>query len=183
LLLKLLSTPLQEEVMMSFSNSLLRSHFLAVLIGVACVLLTSTVDAAAEVWGINEKVEGYRNLGRGSCQDSRGKMYTYLQRTVTFPDAVTCAQKECERFGNLEAYRGFEFSVGKRCTCLFDVDQAPVVPESDEQPYVGGSDGGNGEVYTTSSIPGTICFTNPGSRIEIKAAFTLFTSAAIFMLL
>ena len=170
----------QEEVMISFSNP--RFHF-AVLICVACVLLTSTVDAAVEVWGINEKVEGYRNLGRGSCQDSRGKMYTYLQRTVTFPDAVTCAQKECERFGNLEAYRGFEFSVGKRCTCLFDVDQAPVVPESDEQPYVGGSDGGNGDIYTTSSIPGTICFTNPGSRIEIKAAFTLFTSAAIFMVL
>ena len=102
---------------------------------------------------------------------------------MTFPDAVTCAQKECERFGNLEAYRGFEFSVGKRCTCLFDVDQAPVVPESDEQPYVGGSDGGNGQIHTTSSIPGTICFTNPGSRIEIKAAFTLFTSAAIFMML
>ena len=168
---------------MFFSNSLFRLQC-AVLVGIAFILFPITVEAAAEVWGVHEKVEGYRNLGRGSCQDSRGKMYTYLQRTMTFPDAVTCAQKECERFGNLEAYRGFEFSVGKRCTCLFDVDQAPAVPDSGEAPdYVGGSDGGNGMVHTTSSIPGTVCFTNPGSRIEVKAAFTVLTSAAIFMLL
>lgn len=111
-------------------------------------------------------------------------MYTYLQRTMTFPDAITCAQKECERFGNLQAYRGFEFSVGKRCTCLFDVDQAPAVPDSGEAPeYVGGLDGGNGLIFATSNMPGTTCFTNPGSRIEIKAAFALLSSATIFMLL
>jgi len=162
------------------SNSFLRC---AVLIGFALSLF-SPVDAVAEVWGVNDKVDGYRNLGRGSCQDARGKMYTYLQRTMTFPDATTCAQQECERFGNLEAYRGFEYSVSKRCTCLFDVDQAPAVPDSGETPeYVGGSDGGNGLVSATSSMPGTVCFTNPGNRIEIKPAFTLLASVAIFMLL
>ncbi|KAK1744903.1 hypothetical protein QTG54_004194 [Skeletonema marinoi] len=68
-------------------------------------------------------------------------------------------EKECERFGNIGAYRGFEFSVGKRCTCLFDVDQAPPVPDSGEAPdYVGGSDGGDGDVFSTTSMPGTTCF-------------------------
>ena len=155
------------------------------LIVVALVLYSSSVDAAAEVWGVNEQVQGYRNLGRGSCQDSRGKMYSYLQRTMTFPDAITCAQKECERFGNLGSYRGFEFSVGKRCTCLFDVDQSPAVPDSEEAPeYVGGSDGGNGDVFSTTKMPGTTCFSaSPGSRIEVKAAFALLSSAVIFMML
>jgi len=103
---------------------------------------------------------------------------------MTFPDAITCAQKECERFGNLQSYRGFEFSVGNRCTCLFDVDQAPPVPDSAETPeYVGGLDGGNGLVYSTTNMPGTTCFTNPGSKIEMKAAVALLSSASIFMLL
>ncbi len=62
------------------SNSLLQ----CALIGVALVLFSSSVDAvnSAEVWGVNVEVQGYRNLGRGSCQDSRGKMYSYLQRTM-----------------------------------------------------------------------------------------------------
>ena len=161
------------------------SFLLCALIGVAFVLYPSSVEAAAQVWGVNDEVQGYRNLGRGSCQDSRGKMYSYLQRTMTFPDAITCAQKECERFGNLGSYRGFEFSVGKRCTCLFDVDQAPAVPDSGEAPeYVGGSDGGNGDVFSTTEMPGTTCFSaSPGSMIEVKAALALLSSAAVFMML
>lgn len=163
------------------SNSLLQYA----LIGAALVLFSSSVDASAEVWGVNVEVQGYRNLGRGSCQDSDGKMYSYLQRTMTFPDALTCAQKECERFGNLGSYRGFEFSVGKRCTCLFDVDQAPAVPDSAEAPeYVGGTDGGEGDVFSTTSMPGTTCFSNsPGSMIQVSAALALLSSATIFMLL
>mmetsp|Transcript_17219 Transcript_17219/g.34420 ORF Transcript_17219/g.34420 Transcript_17219/m.34420 type:complete len:167 (+) Transcript_17219:136-636(+) len=166
---------------MVLSNSFLQCAF----IGIAFILFSSSISVeAAEVWGVHEQVQGYRNLGRGSCQDSRGKMYSYLQRTMTFPDAITCAQKECERFGNIGAYRGFEFSVGKRCTCLFDVDQAPPVPDSGEAPdYVGGSDGGDGDVFSTTSMPGTTCFASPGSRIEVKAAFALLSSATIFMLL
>lgn len=62
------------------SNSLLQ----CALIGAALILFSSSVDASnsAEVWGVNVEVQGYRNLGRGSCQDSRGKMYSYLQRTM-----------------------------------------------------------------------------------------------------
>lgn len=62
------------------SNSLLQ----CALIGAALTLFSSSVDASnsAEVWGVNVEVQGYRNLGRGSCQDSRGKMYSYLQRTM-----------------------------------------------------------------------------------------------------
>mmetsp|Transcript_22706 Transcript_22706/g.35613 ORF Transcript_22706/g.35613 Transcript_22706/m.35613 type:complete len:166 (-) Transcript_22706:265-762(-) len=163
------------------ANSLLR----CALIGVALIFCSSSVEASAEVWGVNAEVEGYRNLGRGSCQDSRGKMYSYLQREMAFPDAITCAQKECERFGNLGSYRGFEFSVGKRCTCLFDVDQAPAVPDSEGAPvYVGGSDGGDGDVFSTTAMPGTTCFSNsPGSMIQVHAALALLSSASIFMLL
>ena len=155
------------------------------LIGIAIILSpTADAKAEAEVWGVNIEVPGYRNLGRGSCQDNRGKMYTYLQRTMTFPDAITCAQQECGRFGNLVAYRGFEFSVGKRCTCLFDLDQAPAVPDSGESPqYVGGSDGGDGEISSTTKLPGTTCFMSPASKMEIKTSFALLSSAAFFMLL
>ena len=112
-------------------------------------------------------------------------MLRSIDTTMTFPDAITCAQKECERFGNLGSYRGFEFSVGKRCSCLFDVDQAPAVPDSGEAPeYVGGSDGGDGEVFATTEMPGTTCFSaSPGSMIEVKAALALLSSAAVFMML
>ena len=106
-----------------------------------------------------EDVDGYTHFGRGSCQDSRGKMYSYLQRIMTFPNAETCGRQECERFGNLESYRGFEFSVAKRCTCLFDADEMPAVPEDSEDPtYVSKTDSAMGSVVAVSGTPGTNCY-------------------------
>ena len=98
---------------------------------------TSPVDTLVQDTSIvqgGDHVEGYTNLGRGSCQDSRGEMYSYLQRTVTFPNAGTCGKQECERFGNLQSYRGFEYSVAQRCTCLFDIDELPALPNDAEDP-------------------------------------------------
>jgi len=122
------------------------------LLGAALLLIAMQANA-------QDDVEGYTNLGRGSCQDSRGKMYSYLQRTIEFPNAETCGKQECERFGNLQSYRGFEFSVAQRCTCLFDVDEMPAVPDDTENPkYVSKTDNGNGAVAGISGTPGAWCY-------------------------
>merc|ERR1712032_1021772 len=107
-----------------------------------------------------EKVDGYKPMGRGSCMDFRGKMYSYLQRTVEFPSAEACGKGECERFGDSGHYRGFEYSVAKRCTCLFDMEKVPVVPTQSDaaQQYVGNQDAGTDFVAKTSSVPGTDCY-------------------------
>ena len=108
-----------------------------------------------------EDVEGYGNRGRGSCQDQRGLQFSYLQRTVEFPNAETCGKQECERFANSESYRGFEYSVANRCTCLFDIDDVPVVPndaEDGKQKYLSKPDGGQGPVMGTSGTPGAYCY-------------------------
>lgn len=106
-------------------------------------------------------VEGYYALGRGSCQDADGRMYSYLQRTIEFPNAETCGKQECERFGGLQQYRGFEYSVTKRCTCVFDAEKAPPppVPTDTEKPeYVSKMDNGVGPIAGTSSTPGATCY-------------------------
>ena len=116
-----------------------------------------------------ENVDGYNNLGRGSCQDVRGKQFSYLQRVMTFPNAETCGRQECERFGNMEGYRGFEFSVTKRCTCLFDIDEIPVVPNQEDAPqYVSKGDAGNGAVAATSRTPGANCYQFGVSDISLS---------------
>lgn len=137
-----------------------------------------------------EEVEGYTHLGKGSCQDGRGKMYSYLQRSVKFPNAETCGRQECERFGNMEAYRGFEFSVAQRCTCLFDSDEIPVVPSDAEDPkYVSKTDSGIGAVGVVSGTPGTNCYRfgrNSAVNTQSMGGFytaTLFASATIYMML
>merc|ERR1719232_2122662 len=105
-----------------------------------------------------DDVDGYFQIGRGSCQDSRGKMYSYLQRMMTFPNAETCARQECERHGG-EYYRGFEFSVTKRCTCLFDVDEMPAVANDASDPtYIEKVDSGNGAIARVSGVSGTNCY-------------------------
>ena len=106
-----------------------------------------------------ESVDGYALLGRGSCQDERGLMYSYLQRTTDFPNADTCAKQECARFLNMQSYRGFEFSVSRRCTCLFDFDKIPAVPNNTTQPtYVTETDNGKGVITGLSGTPGAYCY-------------------------
>ena len=137
------------------------------LIGTTLLLLAIQVNA-------QDDVDGYSNFGRGSCQDQRGKMYSYLQRIMTFPNAETCGKQECERFGNLGAYRGFEFSVAKRCTCLFDVDEIPVVPnEADNPKYVSKVDSGSGSVTAVSGTPGAFCYQFNVSIISTKMRYFL----------
>ncbi len=124
------------------------------VLGTLLLLLAIQVNAKG-----GDNVAGYTNLGRGSCQDDRGKMYSYLQRTVEFPNAETCGKQECERFGNLQSYRGFEYSVAQRCTCLFDMDEVPAVPNDSEDPkYVSKMDNGNGGVAGISGTPGAWCY-------------------------
>lgn len=126
--------------------------FLCRLVGAFLLLMNQVARA-------QEDVEGYTNFGRGSCQDVRGNQYSYLQRVMTFPNAETCGRQECERFGNMESYRGFEFSVTKRCTCLFDIDEIPVVPNDADAPqYVSKADSGMGAVTGTSGTPGGNCY-------------------------
>ena len=121
---------------------------------VLCVALILAIQANAQ-----EDVDGYTNLGRGSCQDVRGKGYSYLQRMVKFPNAETCGKQECERFGNMEQYRGYEYSVAQRCTCLFDIDEIPAVPNDPNDPtYIEKKDSGNGPVGGISGTPGAWCY-------------------------
>lgn len=104
-------------------------------------------------------VNDYGNLGRGSCTDTRGQFYSYIQRTEKFPDASTCASAECAKYSNAESYRGFEFSVSKRCTCLFDADRMPPVDNSAENPeYLSKTYNGQGGVAGTSGTPGAWCY-------------------------
>ena len=107
------------------------------------------------------KVEGYTALGRGSCQDQDGRLYTYLQRPMEFPNAETCGNQECGRFVGKKDYRGFEYSVTKRCTCLFDIEKAPAPPASadpSKPDYVTKTNGGNGPIAGTSGTPGANCY-------------------------
>ncbi|KAL7535797.1 hypothetical protein ACHAXR_006736 [Thalassiosira sp. AJA248-18] len=107
-----------------------------------------------------DDVNGHTNMGRGSCQDARGKQYSYLQKVTTFPNAWNCGRRECERFGMMEGYRGFEFSVTNRCTCLFDSDELPVVPndQADSPQYISKRDAGDGDITSTSGTPGANCY-------------------------
>ena len=78
---------------------------------------------------------------------------TILYSTVEFPNAETCGKQECERFANNPNYRGFEYSVAQRCTCLFDRDEAPAVPNDESDPkYVTRTDNGIGTVAGKCSI-------------------------------
>ena len=129
-------------------------------LGAALLLLATLANA-------QEEVPGYDHYGRGSCQDQRGKMYSYLQRIMTFPNAETCGKQECERFGNSPSYRGFEFSVTKRCTCLFDADEVPAVPNDEQDPkYVSTMDNGNGAVAGVSGTSGAYCY-----QFQVSAMF------------
>lgn len=146
-------------------------HPLLVLLGLVAVV------HAAEEWNDQVPVDGYTGHGRGSCQDERGKMYSYLQRVMTFPNAETCAQQECERFAGAAAYRGFEFSVAKRCTCLFDVDTMPVVPNEEGAPeYASKKDGGMGAVTVSSKNPGTHCY-QFGAGVKIGSLGVFYATA------
>lgn len=124
----------------------------SILFGSALLLLAMVTNA-------QESVEGYALIGRGSCQDGRGQMYSYLQRTSEFPNAETCGKHECDRFLNMQSYRGFEYSVTHRCTCLFDYEKIPPVPNNSTQPsYVTETDNGNGIVTGLSGTPGAYCY-------------------------
>eukprot|EP00956_Cyclotella_meneghiniana_P018507 scaffold30900_cov68-Cyclotella_meneghiniana.AAC.6 len=106
-----------------------------------------------------EEVNGYIHLGRGSCVDQKGSFYSYIQRTLTFPDATTCGSAECAKFGNAASYRGFEFSVTKRCTCLFDKEKMPPVQNDASSPeYVSKNYQGMEYVAGTSGTPGADCY-------------------------
>jgi len=117
----------------------------------------STEGEGIEEPAYQEEVEGYQYQGRGACLDQNGKLYSYLQRTIEFPNAETCGKQECERFANLESYRGFEFSVVNRCTCLFDIDDISEVV-SNEIEYVSKQDLGQGPIIGTSGTPGSFCY-------------------------
>ena len=122
------------------------------ILGSALLLLAIQANA-------QDDVDGYYVVGRGSCQDQRGMQYSYLQRTIEFPNAETCGKQECERFANTESYRGFEFSVAQRCTCIFDPDEVPPVPNDSADPkYVTNKDNGGGSVAGVSGTPGTYCY-------------------------
>jgi hypothetical protein len=130
----------------------------------------------AEAWAAStvgpQAVDGYYPLGRGSCQDADGRMYSYLQRTTEFPNAEACGKQECERFGGLQQYRGFEYSVTKRCTCVFDADKAPTpqVPSNAAEPeYVTKMNNGIGPIAGTSGTPGANCY-----RFEVSAICNLW---------
>mmetsp|Transcript_26676 Transcript_26676/g.56740 ORF Transcript_26676/g.56740 Transcript_26676/m.56740 type:complete len:186 (-) Transcript_26676:198-755(-) len=163
-------------------TTLMGMHSVCQLLGTALLLLEIQANA-------QEDVDGYVNYGRGSCQDQRGKQYSYLQRIMSFPNAETCGRQECERFGNSGAYRGFEFSVTKRCTCLFDIDEIPPVPNDANSPkYVSKMDNGNGAVTGVSGTPGAHCYQfarNSGVMAESAGGFyyaTLLASAAFYMM-
>mmetsp|Transcript_25854 Transcript_25854/g.55631 ORF Transcript_25854/g.55631 Transcript_25854/m.55631 type:complete len:164 (+) Transcript_25854:225-716(+) len=154
-----------------------------------CQILVTALLLLAIPANAKDDVEGYTNLGKGSCQDQRGKMYSYLQRSVKFPNAETCGRQECERFANSGAYRGFEFSVAQRCTCLFDVEGIPAVPNDADTPtYVSKTDIGNGGVGGVSGTPGTYCYrfgrNSAVNNIRMGGfTATLLASATIYMML
>ncbi|KAL7431797.1 hypothetical protein ACHAXH_001594 [Discostella pseudostelligera] len=142
-------------------------------------LLGSTLFLIASGTGAQEPVEGYSLLGRGSCQDGRGQMYSYLQRTTEFPNAETCGRQECDRFLNMQSYRGFEYSASHRCTCLFDYEKVPPVPNNSTQPtYVTDTDGGNGVVAGLTGTPGAYCYKNSGSMVGGAVGFYTATILA-----
>lgn len=145
-------------------------------LGIALLLLATCVRG-------QETVDGYTYFGRGSCQDSRGKMYSYLQRTVQFPSAEACGRGECERFGNSNSYRGFEYSVAKRCTCVFDADELPPVPNDPGAPeYVSKMDAGNDPITQVSGVPGTSCY-QYGRNAAISLRGSLTSAAAAISLM
>lgn len=66
----------------------------------------------------------------------------------------------------MEFYRGFEYSVAKRCTCLFDNDGVPGVQNSAENPeYVSRMNDGFGSVEGISGTPGGWCYKNSVSCV------------------
>jgi len=145
-------------------------------LGIALLLLATCVRG-------QETVDGYTYFGRGSCQDSRGKMYSYLQRTVQFPSAEACGRGECERFGNSNSYRGFEYSVAKRCTCVFDADELPPVPNDPGAPeYVSKMDAGNDPITQVSGVPGTSCY-QYGRNAAVSLRGSLTSAAAAISLM
>lgn len=144
-----------------------------------CRFLGTTILLLVIQANAEEKVAGYTSYGRGSCQDTRGKMYSYLQRVMTFPNAETCGRQECERFGNMASYRGFEFSVTNRCTCLFDVDEIPVVPNDADAPqYVSKADSGMGGVTAASGTPGAYCY-QFGANAGVMTGSGFFTASLL----
>lgn len=151
------------------------------------VLWAALVLLSIQAGSAQDDVDGYTWYGRGSCQDNRGKMYSYLQRVMTFPNAETCGKQECERFGGMESYRGFEFSVAKRCTCLFDLDALPAVPDESEDPkYVSKMDGGDGAVAGVSGTAGTNCYQfgqNSAVMAGSMGVFTLLATATLYLML
>jgi len=151
----------------------------------ACRLNTvpspSSPDSSLAAPGVEttDLVDGYINFGRGSCLDNRGKMYSFLQNTMTtFPDAGACAEVECEKWVNLDSYRGFEFSIVGRCTCLFDMDAASSIPESEAESvsHDFGINDGDGLVSSVSGTPGTTCY-KPAVSIDTVKEFSSPPSA------
>lgn len=147
------------------------NKFFGSICGISLLLLAIQANA-------QDNVEGYSHVGRGSCQDQRGMQYSYLQRTIEFPNAETCGKQECERFANSEHYRGFEYSVAQRCTCLFDKDEAPAVPNDESDPkYVTRIDNGIGTVTDVSGTPGTYCY-RFGKNAGVMMALKVWASKA-----
>lgn len=151
----------------------------------ACGLNTvpgpSSPDSSLAAPGVDttDLVDGYVNFGRGSCLDNRGKMYSFLQNTTTtFPDAEACAKAECDKWANLDSYRGFEFSVVGRCTCLFDMDAVSPIPESEAESvsHDFGVNGGDGVVSSVSGTPGTTCY-KPAVSFDTAKVFSSPPSA------
>lgn len=140
-------------------------HSISSLFGSAILVLAMGTNA-------QESVDGYSLLGRGSCQDGRGQMYSYLQRTSEFPNAETCGKQECGRFLNMRSYRGFEYSASNRCTCLFDYEKVPAVPNNSTQPsYVSEIDNGNGVVLGLSGTPGAYCYVRSIVALKVNLVF------------
>jgi hypothetical protein len=126
------------------------------VLGAALLLVTAHANTTGP-----PAVKGYCALGRGSCQDADGRMYSYLQRTTELPNAETCRKQECEQFGGLQSYCGFEYSITKQCTCVFDADKAPVPPsptDSEEPEYVSKMNQGIGPIASTLGTPGAHCY-------------------------
>lgn len=155
--------------------------FICRFLGAALLCLSAYADTKPP------PVEGYTALGRGSCQDVDGKMYTYLQRTMQFPNAETCGMQECARFGG-KNYRGFEYSVTKRCTCLFDIEKAPPPPVSADPTkpeYVTKTNGGIGPIAGTSGTPGGDCYRfgeNSGLMAGSMGSVTIIATATYLAL-
>jgi hypothetical protein len=171
------------EAVQSLVASILREKMMSSsiinIIRLACLLFLPFSSA-------QEEVNGYINLGRGSCIDGRGQFYSYIQRTLTFPDASTCGAAECAKFGNAPSFRGFEFSVTKRCTCLFDKEKMPPVQNDAASPdYVSKNYNGVDPIAGTSGTPGANCYMiAKDSAVTMGTGLfyvTTFATAVVYM--